>query len=150
MHDRINNGANLLHDHVFQFDFLNDEFLPKSKGGKLPDKLYDIINDTEKQKKLVIYINPPYKRGLGVAYTKMHNDEIGEAKDELYIQFLYRIYKEINGCKIGVFSTLKLLNAPDFVKMRNFFKAKLLKLFVVPAYTFDNVKGKFPISFQIL
>lgn len=149
MHDRINNGANLLHDHVFQFDFLNDEFLPKSKGGKLPDKLYDIINDTEKRKKLVIYINPPYKRGLGVAYTKMHNDEIGEAKDELYIQFLYRIYKEINGCKIGVFSTLKLLNAPDFVKMRNFFKAKLLKLFVVPAYTFDNVKGKFPIGFQI-
>jgi len=149
MHDRINNGANLLHDHVFQFDFLNDEFLPKSKGGKLPDKLYDIINDTEKRKKLVIYINPPYKRGLGVAYTKMHNDEIGEAKDELYIQFLYRIYKEINGCKIGVFSKLKLLNAPDFVKMRNFFKAKLLKLFVVPAYTFDNVKGKFPIGFQI-
>jgi len=149
MHDRINNGANLLHDHIFQFDFLNDEFLPKSQGGKLPDKLYEIITDPEKRKKLVIYINPPYKRGLGVAYTKMHNDEIGEAKDELYIQFLYRIYKEINGCKIGVFSKLKLLNAPDFVKMRNFFKAKLLKLFVVPAYTFDNVKGKFPIGFQI-
>jgi hypothetical protein len=50
MHDRINNGANLLHEHVFQFDFLNDEFLPKSKGGKLPDKLYEIINNKEKRK----------------------------------------------------------------------------------------------------
>ncbi|MCU0448202.1 MAG: hypothetical protein MUE85_25145 [Microscillaceae bacterium] len=32
MHDRIKNGANLLEDHVFQFDFLNDSFdkLPPS------------------------------------------------------------------------------------------------------------------------
>jgi hypothetical protein len=142
MHDRINNGANLLHDHVFQFDFLNDDF------SKLPLPLQTIINDPEKRKKLVMYINPPYKRGLGVANTNFHNEEIGEAKDELYIQFLYRIYKEINGCKIGIFSKLKLLNAPDFETMRLTFQAKLEKLFIVPAYTFDNVKGKFPIGFQ--
>jgi hypothetical protein len=142
MHDRINNGANLLHDHVFQFDFLNDDF------SKLPLPLQNIINDPEKRKKLVVYINPPYKRGLGVANTNFHNEEIGEAKDELYIQFLYRIYKEINGCKIGIFSKLKLLNAPDFETMRLTFQAKLEKLFIVPAYTFDNVKGKFPIGFQ--
>ncbi|HOV35834.1 MAG TPA: hypothetical protein PLJ19_04675 [Dysgonamonadaceae bacterium] len=142
MHDRISNGANLLHDHVFQFDFLNDDF------SKLPLPLQTIINDPEKRKKLVVYINPPYKRGLGVANTNFHNEEIGEAKDELYIQFLYRIYKEINGCKIGIFSKLKLLNAPDFETMRLTFQAKLEKLFIVPAYTFDNVKGKFPIGFQ--
>ncbi len=142
MKDRIKNGANLLESHVFQFDFLNDDF------SKLPEVLQEIINDPEKRKKLVIYINPPYKRGLGVANTNYHNEEIGEAKDELYIQFLYRIYKEINGCKIGIFSTLKLLNAPDFETMRLTFQAKLEKLFVVPAYTFDNVKGKFPIGFQ--
>ncbi|MBP7181042.1 MAG: hypothetical protein BWZ06_00188 [Bacteroidetes bacterium ADurb.BinA261] len=142
MHDRISNGANLLHDHVFQFDFLNDDF------SKVPLPLQTIINDPEKRKKLVVYINPPYKRGLGVANTNFHNEEIGEAKDELYIQFLYRIYKEINGCKIGIFSKLKLLNAPDFETMRLTFQAKLEKLFIVPAYTFDNVKGKFPIGFQ--
>lgn len=142
MHDRINNGANLLHDHVFQFDFLNDEF------SKLPEPLQKIINNPEKRKKLVMYFNPPYKRGLGVAITKWHSEEMGEAKDELYIQFLFRIYKEINGCKVGVFSKLKLLNAPDFETMRLLFRAKLERLFVVPANTFDNVKGKFPIGFQ--
>lgn len=143
MHDRIKNGANLLDDHVFQFDFLNDDF------SKLPKPLYEIINNPEKRKKLVVYINPPYKRGLGVANTNWHREEIGEAKDELYIQFLFRIYKEINGCKIGIFSKLKLLNAPDFETMRLLFRAKLEKLFVVPANTFDNVKGKFPIGFQL-
>jgi hypothetical protein len=143
MHERINNGANLLHDHVFQFDFLNDDFT------KLPQELQNIINDEEKRKKLVMYINPPYKRGLGVANTNWHLSEIGEAKDELYIQFIYRIYKQIGGSIIGVFSKLKLLNAPDFSTVRNLFKAKLEKLFVVPADTFDNVTGKFPIGFQI-
>jgi hypothetical protein len=54
MHDRIKNGANLLDDHVFQFDFLNDDF------SKLPKPLQDIINNPEKRKKLVVYINPPY------------------------------------------------------------------------------------------
>jgi hypothetical protein len=143
MHDRINNGANLLHDHVFQFDFLNDDF------SKLPKPLQDIIYNPEKRKRLVIYINPPYKRGLGVANTNQHSEELGEAKDELYIQFLFRIYRDINGCKIGAFSKLKMLNAPDFITMRRIFLAKLERLFVVPANTFDNVKGKFPIGFQI-
>ena len=54
MHDRIKNGANLLEDHVFQFDFLNDDF------EKLPPSLKSIIEDPAKRKKLVIYINPPY------------------------------------------------------------------------------------------
>ena len=143
MHERIDHGANLLKNHVFQFDFLNDDFT------KLPESLQDTINDPEKCKKLVIYINPPYKRGLGVANTKWHNDEMGKAKDELFIQFLYRIIIQLDGCKVGVFSKLKMLNAPNFKKMRSLFKAQLNKLFVVPADTFDNVKGKFPIGFQI-
>ncbi|MGB1232286.1 MAG: hypothetical protein ACPG5M_08605, partial [Winogradskyella sp.] len=54
MHERIEHGANLLKNHVFQFDFLNDDFT------KLPQSLQDIIKDEEKRKKLIIYINPPY------------------------------------------------------------------------------------------
>jgi hypothetical protein len=143
MRERIKNGANLLDSHVFKFDFLNDDF------SKLPEALQGIINDPKKRKNILIYINPPYKRGLGVANTKWHKDEMEEAKDELYMQFLYRILSEIRGCKIGVFSKLKLLNAPNFKTIRKIFNAKLERVFVVPADTFDNVKGKFPIGFQI-
>ena len=143
MKDRIKNGANLLEDHVFQFDFLNDEFT------KLPKPLQDIINDEKRRKKLVVYINPPYKRGLGVAYTNWHKGEIGNAKDELFAQFIYRIYCQIHGCIIAEFSKLKVLQSPNFNLFRNLFLAKLEKIFLVQADTFDNVIGKFPIGFKI-
>ena len=154
MHDRIEKGANLLNDHCFQFDFLNDDF------SKLPQSLQDIINNPKKRKKLVVYINPPYaeadnRKGegrAGVAESKAHqkySELMGYTKRELYIQFLTRIYKEIPSCTIGEFSTLKALQAPRFSDFRNFFKAKLKKCFIVPADTFDNVKGQFPIGFKI-
>lgn len=54
--DQIHNGMNLLESHVFQFDFLNDDF----DSPKVPDELKKIIFDKEKRKKLLIYINPPY------------------------------------------------------------------------------------------
>ena len=162
MHDRINNGANLVHDHVFQFDFLNDEFLPKSKGGKLPDKLYEIIIDPEKRKKLVIYINPPYAEaggGVGRGFKnkvaienktyEKYKDKLGQASKELFSQFLARIYFEINGCYLSSFSTMKYINSSNFIKFRNHFLAEFKKGFVVPADTFDNVKGAFPIGFLI-
>jgi len=166
MHDRINNGANLLHDHVFQFDFLNDEFLPKSKGGKLPDSLYNIISDEEKRKKLVVYINPPYAEAASTATITGHKEnkkdvavqtlmykkyqsKIGIAGRELYVQFLTRIYCEIPEVLVAQFSTLKTLQAPNFKEFRSMYKAKLKSLFVMPSSTFDNVKGKFPIGFFI-
>ena len=155
MHERIDHGANLLKNHVFQFDFLNDDFT------KLPQSLQDIINDEEKRKKLVIYINPPYaevgSKGEkdnkdGVSKTKVyekHKNLLGKASNELYAQFLIRIYVEIPNCKIANFSTLKNLQSPNFSNLRNNFQAKLEKLFLVPADTFDNVKGSFPIGFFI-
>jgi hypothetical protein len=48
MCDRIENGANLWKDQIFQFDFLNDDFTPISKGGKLPNELFDSISDKKK------------------------------------------------------------------------------------------------------
>ena len=160
MHERIENGALLLHDYVFQFDFLNDEFLPKSKGGKLPDDLYNIITDEEKRKKLVVYINPPYAegdnvRGIGrknVHISKTHDKyqkELGKASGELFAQFFIRIYKESPNCVLAEFSKLKILQAPNFLDFREVFRAKLEKLFVVPAKTFDNVTGEFPIGFFV-
>lgn len=160
MHDRIKNGANLLDDHVFQFDFLNDDF------SKLPKPLQDIINNPEKRKKLVVYINPPYAEASSretvtrkgenkskvatetLMYNKYHK-KIGTAARELYAQFLIRIYLEIDSCIIAEFSKLKILQATNFSKYRLIFKPKLEKIFICPAKSFDNVIGSFPIGFKI-
>ena len=161
MHQRIEemgDGSNLLKAHVFQFDFLNGDFADLPKG------LQDIINDEEKRKRLVIYINPPYaeasdmrtvKGGEGKnaveqsATNKKYAKLLGQGNAELFAQFFTRIYHEIPSCTLAEFSTLKILQGPHFVDFRAFFKAKLEKMFMVPADSFDNVKGKFPIGFMI-
>jgi hypothetical protein len=154
IHERIEHGANLLENHVFQFDFLNDDFT------KLPQSLQDIINDEKKRKKLIIYINPPYAegdnvRGIGrkdVHVSKIHvkyQTLMGKASSEMFAQFFTRIYQEIPNCMLAEFSTLKILQAPNYSDFRNFFRAKLERFFIVPADTFDNVKGDFPIGFFI-
>jgi hypothetical protein len=150
----------LYENQVFKFDFLNDPFT------KLPKELQGIINDKAKSKRLIIYINPPYAEATSTATrvgtkenktgvateNKIHAkyaDTLGKAINELYTQFLIRIYKEIPHCKIANFSTLKALCSPNFVDFRYNFQAKLERLFVVPADTFDNVNGQFPIGFHI-
>jgi len=161
MNDRIKNGANLLEKHVFQFDFLNDEFLPKTKGGKLPDDLYNIINDPKLRKKLIIYINPPYAEATNyigntksnvAKINKIYNKyktELDGAMNELFGQFFIRIYKEIPDSQLAAFSKLKYISAPNFKKFRTHFKATFKKGFICNASTFDNVNGKFPIGFLI-
>ena len=154
MKDRIKNGANLLESHVFQFDFLNDEFT------KLPQPLQDIINDEEKRKKLVIYINPPYKEApkfgtIGQKAVEQSNTNtryaniLKQGTRELFAQFYTRIYYELSDVIIASFSTMKILQGAHFVDFRRFFRAKLEKIFLVPAATFDNVKGQFPVGFMI-
>lgn len=161
MKDMIKNKSiNLLENHVFQFDFLNDEF------SELPQSLQDIINDEEKRKKLIVYINPPYAEAAtsrtvtwtweNKAWTSIENKtrskykwEIWKASNELFTQFLIRIYKEIPNCNIANFSKLKNLQSANFSEFRKCFLAKLEKIFVVPGNTFDNVKWNFPIWFFI-
>ena len=160
MRDRIKNGANLLDSHVFRFDFLNDDF------SKLPQPLQEIINDPEKRKKLVIYINPPYAEattattvtGTGKNKAKVatenkiyqkYKTKIGKASNELFAQFFIRVYQEIPGATLAEFSKLKILQASNFADFRKIFRAKLERAFIVPADTFDNVKGKFPIGFFV-
>lgn len=151
--------ANLLKDHVFQFDFLNDNF------SQLPQSLQDIINDPEKRKKLILYINPPYAETAtnktqedwrlnkrGVSFTEVQRKyswEIWIATKELFAQFLYRIYKEVPNCKIANFSKLKNSQGANFEQFRRSFLAKLEKIFIVPGNTFDNVSWDFPIGFFI-
>ncbi|GAA8715045.1 hypothetical protein BTM482_14800 [Helicobacter pylori] len=154
------NKLNLLENHVFQFDFLNDDFK------KAPKSLQEILNDKEKRKKLIIYINPPYAEagnkakmsGTGEHKAKVarnnkthetYKDFLGSGSNELFAQFFMRIYMELNGCIMASFSTLKYLNSSNFKKFREVFKAKFLEGFMVPADSFDNVKGQFPIGFLV-
>ena len=166
IHERIDHGANLLKNHVFQFDFLNDEFIPISKGGKMPDSLFDIVSKEEKCKKLVVYINPPYAEAttaktvtgtgenkIGVTTNFKINDyfkpKIGAATNEIFALFMALVYEKLNGSVLGQFSTLKFVNGSNFKKFKEFFQAEYGSGFIVPADTFDNVKGKFPIGFTI-
>ncbi|MHC6204177.1 hypothetical protein ACYULU_13415 [Breznakiellaceae bacterium SP9] len=156
----IDENLNLLSGHVFQFDFLNDSF------EKLPDELKKIIDDPEKRKKLIVYINPPYAEAgnqkmpmgggapkIGVSVQNKMKDKyqplIGAATNELFAQFMARIYAEIPNCKLAQFSKLKFINAQNFIRFRMFFRAEFNGGFIVHADTFDNVEGKFPIAFTI-
>ncbi len=160
--ERIKNGAKLLENHVFQFDFLNDDFF----GEKVPKSLQEILKDKEKLKKLIIYINPPYAEATsaktpsgtgknkdlvarGNLICKKYKDELHKANNELFAQFFMRIYKELDGCIMASFSTLKYLNSSNFKKFREVFKAEFNGGFMVPANSFDNVKGQFPIGFLV-
>jgi hypothetical protein len=150
---------NMLPSHCFQFDFLNDDF------DTLPSDLQNIINDDEKRKKLIIYINPPYaeagnKRTMagtganksGVSMQKMrekYQEEMGKATNELFAQFFARIIFELPNCKMASFGKMKYVNSPNFVKFREYFKSTYKKGFIVPASSFDNVTGQFPIGFLI-
>lgn len=164
MKERIREKSlNLLERHIFRFDFLNDPFT------ELPQGLQDIINDPEKRKKLVVYINPPYaeagnraviadggrteKQKSNVAVKHLtyerYIDRIGIAGRELFAQFVMRVYDEIPTSVLAQFSKLKIVQAPNFRDFRETFRAKLGRNFLVPADTFDNVKGQFPIGFFI-
>lgn len=152
--------SNLFDNHIFQFDFLNDDFIPVRDGGKMPDRLYDIIQNPDEQKKLIIYINPPYSEThnrksdrSGVAKNnriyEQYAQNIGKASNELFAQFITRIYLQIPHSVLTLFSTLKIVSAPNFTVFRNFFRAKYIGGFVVRANTFDNVGGQFPIAFTM-
>ncbi|GAA7167126.1 hypothetical protein ID0405_13640 [Helicobacter pylori] len=156
------NHLKLLENQIFQFDFLNDDF----KSDKMPKSLQEILKDKEKRKKLIIYINPPYAEAgnkakmsgtgkhkdlvaRGNFICKKYKDDLNKANNELFAQFFMRIYKELNGCIMASFSKLKYLNSSNFKKFREVFKAKFLEGFMVPADSFDNVKGQFPIGFLV-
>ncbi|MHB9294484.1 hypothetical protein PilKf_00204 [Pillotina sp. SPG140] len=153
----IDENLDLLPAHVFRFDFLNDSF------DTLPEELKKIIKDSEKRRKLIIYINPPYAEatsGIGKGASKaevatLHKTKakyqniIGAATNELFAQFMTRVFFEIAFCKLALFSTLKFITSQNFIKFRENFKADFKKGFICRANTFDNVEGKFPIGFTI-
>jgi hypothetical protein len=139
---------------------LNDSF------DKLPEELREIIENAEKRKKLVVYINPPYAEATsaatvtGTRKNKAHvstrhsvhteyKDALGKAGNEIFSLFMIRAAHKLQGSFLAVFSKLKYLNSSNFVKFRSNFSAKLYNGFMCCADTFDNVTGKFPIGFLV-
>lgn len=147
----------------FQYDFLNDDIddfgnIDYSLTEKVPQGLRQAIAEG---KKILILINPPYaEAGDGlvsgtkekVAKTKFAAtamSEYGKASNELFTQFVARIAKEIPTATVAMFSKMKYVNAPNFEKFRNVWKAKYLGGFIVHSKSFDGLKGNFPIGFLV-
>jgi hypothetical protein len=143
-------------DSVFQFDFLNDGL------DKLPQTLRKTIEKTPER--ILIFINPPYAEagnafkimGTGENKTNVKKSAVadwakerglGAAANELFCQFFLRIKRDIPKAKVGTFSTPKYINGQNFKTFREFWTAKFKAGFIVPAWTFDGVVGKFPVSF---
>lgn len=147
----------------FQYDYLNDDIndfgqIDYSLTGKVPQGLRDAI---AQGKKILVLINPPYAEagnalGKGakgeVAKTKFaatSMEKYGKASNGLYTQFVARIAQEIPTATLAMFSKLKYVNAPNFEKFRESWKAKYLGGFIVHSKAFDGLKGDFPIGLLV-
>jgi hypothetical protein len=157
---------------IFQYDYLNDDVtdfgeIDYTVSNKLPQALRQAIADARDGKKgakpILVLINPPYAEGgkgvdkrkgkKGVSSTKVRflgdDRDYGHAFRELFVQFLIRIRQELPNSEIAMFSTLKYINAPNFEKFRDHWKASYLGGFVVHNKAFENLQGNFPIGFLI-
>jgi hypothetical protein len=155
--------------HQFQYDYLNDDIndfgeIDYTLTSKVPAALRQAITDVKEgkngAKKILVLMNPPYAEAAnsqgnagktGVATTRIGASmgAMGKASNELFVQFLVRIQREIPGAIVAMFSTLKYVNAPNFAHFRERWSPKFLDGFVVHSRAFDGVKGDFPIGFLI-
>ena len=156
----------------FQYDYLNDDItddgtIDYTLTNKIPQGLRQAIAEG---KKILVLINPPYAEATnsanasisgkgnetstkeGIAKTKVGTlamDGYGKASNELFMQFVARIAKEIPRATLAMFSKLKYITAPTLEEFRTNWNAKYLGGFVVDSKSFDGLKGNFPIGFLI-
>ena len=151
----------------FQYDYLNDDItddgeIDYSLTNKIPQTLQNVIRDAnEGKKKLLVLINPPYGENgngigkgnkIGVNKTKWADvgmNSYGRASNELFLQFVSRIAREIPNATLAMFSTLKYINSQTCEIFRQNWLAKYLNGFIVHSKSFDGLKGDFPIGFLI-
>jgi hypothetical protein len=143
----------------FQFDFLNDF------SDKLPQGLKSAI---ESGRKIIILMNPPYatsndldnvkslttKSKKGVSETKvksrMLNEKLGTCSDQLYSQFIYKLYSDIENLVICTFSPPLLLTGNSFKKFRKKLniESNFIKGFLMNSEHFADVSS-WGLSFSI-
>ena len=125
---------------AFQFDFLNDSL------DKLPMGLRKAL---EENKPIILFINPPYatasnmgtgedSKGKGTTATMVSKEmvakKLGNASNNLYAQFLYRIAEikkqyNLTDCHIGLFSPTLFLTGGKYIEFRKIY---------LNEFSFDN------------
>lgn len=160
----------------FQYDYLNDDIaddgsIDYNLSGKLPESLRKAILDAQSgkagAKKILVLINPPYgeatnadnaahaseaKNKADIKRTKMAAvgmPEYGKSSNELFVQFLARIAREIPTATLAMFSKMKYVCAQASEDFRNVWNARFLNGFVIHNKAFDGLRGDFPIGFLI-
>lgn len=144
----------------FQYNFLNDD------TSKLPEGLKNAIRDG---KEIIFLINPPYATANNMGTTNgdhkggvaktiqnelMLKDGWGGSSQNLYAQFLYRIYniQKINkNIKLCLFSPPLFLSGGSYDKFRNIFlnEFSFSNGFIFEARHFSDVSKGWGISFTI-
>jgi hypothetical protein len=91
------------------------------------------------------------KTGVSTHYkaNEYFSAKIGNASNEIFALFMAQVYDKIPEAILAQFSKLKFIQGSNFEKFKSYFLANYLGGFIVPANTFDNVKGTFPIGFTI-
>jgi hypothetical protein len=148
----------------FQYDFLNE-------GEKeLLDKAPSLVAALKTNKKILFLINPPYATAnnagtkdedhkAGVAKTAinevMKQEKWGAASQQLYAQFLYKIFKlkekyELDNVEIALYSKPAFLASASFNKFREkFFSGfQVRNGFLFQASEFADVSGAWGVSFS--
>jgi len=161
----------------FQYDYLNDDIaddgsIDYNLTNKLPQSLRTAIANANAHKpgakKILVLINPPYGEATNASNTASGKEaknkenikrtkmaEVGmkeygnKSSDELFIQFVARIAKEIPTATLAMFSKIKYLNAQESSDFRKVWNAKYLNGFVMHNKVFDGLKGNYPIGFLI-
>lgn len=141
----------------FQFDFLNDDF------DKLPEGLKSAINEG---KEIIVLMNPPYgtsnnlsddiRDKAGISKNKI-NEEMksegwGACSQQLYAQFLYRLWSLNKGnIKLCFYSSSVYKTGLSFNKFREKFntKFKYEKGFLFNASEFSGTSKDWGINFSI-
>lgn len=174
-YDYLNDDAELLERELRRREGIKENVQLSMLGGeeresegewKLPEALRRDLADP--RIRWLIFINPPFATGNsssletgktsknGVADTKMRalmtERGYGESSRELFSQFLFRISAEFGGKRgyLGLFSTLKYINAPNDRRLREgFFRFAPERGFLFSSENFEGSEGKFPVGFIV-
>ena len=151
----------------FQYDFLNDGVIDGEIDVKNDDKLPSGLKEAILEgKKIIVLMNPPYgtandagakgthKGGISLTNINMlmKKDNWGSSSQQLYAQFLYKIFN-INkeNFNICMFTPPMFLSGGSYKKFRNSFfkKFKYSTGYLMNANNFADV-GDWGLSFTIL